>query len=93
MIAEVKVPMPVPAAMFPRPGSTGVDAVFQTSPLAVTADPPSEVTFPPEVAEVVKIEVIAFVLRLAKDGLTLTNTSVEVIVLEHGALKVDLHTM
>jgi hypothetical protein len=79
--------------MLPRPGSTGDVVVFQTRPLAETEEPPSEVTFPPEVAEFVKIEPTALVVRLAREGLTLTKTSAEVIVFEHGAPKTDLQTM
>jgi hypothetical protein len=44
-------PIPVPFDVL-LSAVVGDPVVFQTTPLAVTADPPSEFIFPPEVANV-----------------------------------------
>ena len=50
----VKLPVPVPLEVLLEV-IVGLGDVLQQTPLEVTAAPPSEVIFPPEVAEVVVI--------------------------------------
>jgi hypothetical protein len=52
VIEEVKVPVPIPSVVFVESEMFGVGDVDQTTPLAVIADPPSEVIFPPVVTTV-----------------------------------------
>ena len=58
---NVPVPEPFVVVLF---AVVGFGDVFQHTPLEVTADPPSEVTFPPLVAEFVVIEEAASVERV-----------------------------
>ncbi len=55
-------PEPVPVAMQASPRA-GLPIVFQQIPLWVTGAPPWSVMFPPEVAVVLVIFVISFVVR------------------------------
>jgi hypothetical protein len=55
----VKLPAPVPSAVFVSP-VVGLPVVFQHTPRAVMGAPPSEVIFPPEEA------VVGFVVELLK---------------------------
>ena len=50
---EENTPVPVPFDVFVDSDITGVGLVDQTTPRAIIVDPPSAITFPPEVAEVV----------------------------------------
>ena len=50
----VKIPWPVPFEVWLL-AIVGLAVVFQQIPLAVTAEPPSEVTFPPPVPVVVDV--------------------------------------
>ena len=71
--AEVKVPVPVPFDVLVESTTVGFVVVDQTIPLAVMEAPPSEVIFPPEVAEVVVMEVI---LVVESEGIdTIDNVS------------------
>ena len=67
--------------------------VFQTIPLPLTADPPSLEMFPPELDPELVIEVIEVVVSVAKEAFTVTNTSFDVRIFEHGAPNVDLQTI
>jgi hypothetical protein len=44
----------------------GVELVDHTTPLEVTAEPPSEVIFPPEMAVVVEMELADIVLTIGR---------------------------
>jgi hypothetical protein len=55
------VPEPVPVVVFVLRAIVGLVVVFQTIPLAVTVDPPSEDMFPPLVAVVEAMELAAVV--------------------------------
>ena len=63
VIELVKVPVPDPLVVVLF-AVVGFGEVFQQTPLAVTADPPSEVIFPPLVAEFVVIDEAASVERV-----------------------------
>jgi hypothetical protein len=63
-MALVKVPVPVPLVV-KLLASVGLAVVAQHTPLAVTDEPPSEVTFPPELAEVCVMEVAVVVVTTA----------------------------
>jgi hypothetical protein len=52
---DEKEPVPVPSEVLVVRAMFGLVLVDQTTPLAVIGAPPSEVIFPPEVAEVVVI--------------------------------------
>jgi hypothetical protein len=55
---ELKVPVPEPLFVFVVKDMVGFALVDHTTPLVVTAEPPSEEIFPPEVAVVdVKAEI------------------------------------
>ena len=70
---DEKEPVPVPSDVFVAKEIVGLVLVDQTIPLAVTFEPPSDVIFPPEAAEVMVIEVIAVVVN---DGIdTMVNVS------------------
>ena len=70
VIELVKLPVPLPSVVKPILFSNvGFGDVFQQTPLAVTVAPPSEVTFPPLVAElevILLIEEVVTVGRSAK---------------------------
>ena len=58
----VKVPVPVPSVVW-LPAMVGLAVVPQHTPWAVTDEPPSAVTFPPEVAvDVVMADIAAVVI-------------------------------
>ena len=59
----VNVPVPVPSAVL-LSEVVGLAEVLQQTPLAVTLDPPSEVTFPPPDAVVEVMEVIVAVVKV-----------------------------
>ena len=67
MIALVKVPVPVPSVVC-APDATGFILVLQQTPLAVTLAPPSAVTLPPLLAEMVVIKLMAVVVTVARTG-------------------------
>jgi hypothetical protein len=56
---DEKEPVPVPFDILVVKAMVGFVLVDQTTPLADMEAPPSDVIFPPEVAEVVVIEVIS----------------------------------
>ncbi len=56
MIVLVNDPVPVPSVVLVDRDTVGPDVVLHTTPLAVTAEPPSDVTFPPLDAPVVVME-------------------------------------
>ena len=64
----MNVPAPVPSEVLVLRATVGFALVLQHTPLAVTVDPPSEVTFPPlvavddEVAEVVSVVTVGKVI-------------------------------
>jgi hypothetical protein len=58
---EVKEPVPVPFDVLVDKVTVGFGLVDQTTPLAVMEAPPSDVIFPPEVAEVAVMAVMAVV--------------------------------
>ena len=58
---EVNEPVPVPSDVLVVKAMVGFVLVDQTTPLAVMEAPPSEVIFPPDVAEDVVMEVISVV--------------------------------
>ena len=62
------MPVPVPVVVLVVSAVVGLVVVFQTIPLAVTVDPPSEDMFPPLVAVVEVMELAAVVA--AKVGAT-----------------------
>jgi hypothetical protein len=59
----VKLPVPVPSVVVLSP-VVGVDVVAQQTPRTVTAEPPSSVIFPPDVAVVEATEEIAVVVTV-----------------------------
>ena len=64
VISLVNVPVPVPSLVL-LSAVVGLAVVDQHTPLAVTGDPPSDVTFPPEVAVVAVTFVTAVVVTVA----------------------------
>ena len=70
----VKLPVPVPLLVFVLNETVGFGLVDQTTPLAVTAAPPSDVTLPPEAAVVDVIALTAVVIRMG-DPIVLKDTS------------------
>ena len=68
----VNGPVPEPSVVW---GSVRVGAalVLQQTPRAVTGDPPSVVTLPPEVAEVMVITVAALVATAAAQGINVRS--------------------
>jgi len=63
----VKLPVPVPLTVL-LPETVGVDEVLQQTPLAVTEEPPSEETVPPDTAVVEVAELIEVVVTDARPG-------------------------
>ena len=55
--------------------TVGVEDVLQQTPLAVMAPPPSEVTFPPLVADSISTEDIGAVVTNGKEGGAVLNSS------------------
>jgi hypothetical protein len=71
----VKVPVPVPSVVLEF-AVVGLAVVAQHTPLEVTADPPSAMIFPPDVAVVKVIELAAVVVRVGiTSGVVVKNTS------------------
>ena len=62
----MKVPVPEPSLVFVLKEIVGVELVDHTTPLEVTAEPPSEVIFPPEMAVVVVMELADIVLTVGR---------------------------
>ena len=62
VIALVKIPVPVPSVVILF-AVVGPVVVLQQTPLSVTADPPSDVIFPPLTAEVEVMEDIGVVVN------------------------------
>ena len=63
MIEFVKLPVPLPLLVLLL-DVVGLEEVLQHTPLVVTGDDPSELTFPPQVAEVDVMFVTEFVLTV-----------------------------
>ena len=63
---ELKVPIPVPLLVFVVKDMVGFELVDHTTPLAVTAEPPSELIFPPDVAVLVVMELADTVLTVGR---------------------------
>ena len=61
---ELKLPVPEPSLVFVLKEIVGFVLVDHTTPLEVTAEPPSELIFPPEVALVVVMELADIVLNV-----------------------------
>ena len=61
----LNVPVPVPSLVFEVSAMVGFGEVLQTTPRAVTAEPPSALTFPPLVAELKLMLPTAVVLTVA----------------------------
>ena len=66
MIEDVNDPVPPPSVVFDENATVGSVLVLHTTPLTVTTPPPSEVTLPPEMAELAVIELIAVVVTVGK---------------------------
>ena len=64
---ELKLPVPVPSLVFVVKEIVGLVLVDHTTPLFVMGALPSAVILPPDVAEVVVIEVIALVVIVGGD--------------------------
>ena len=73
----VKEPTPEPSVVC-SPAVVGFDAAPQQTPRAVTADPPSMVIFPPELAEFRVIEEGTVVVRTAAPGVKVKSLPLEV---------------
>ena len=56
LIVEEKVPVPEPSVVLVASATVGFALVLHTTPRAVTVDPPSAVTLPPEAAPVVVMD-------------------------------------
>jgi hypothetical protein len=63
---ELKLPVPEPSLLFVLKEIVGLVLVDHTTPLEVTTEPPSELTFPPEVAVVVVMELEDTVLNVGR---------------------------
>ncbi len=61
---ELNVPVPAPLLVFVVKDMVGFVLVDHTTPLVVTAEPPSELTFPPEMAVVVEMELTEIVVTV-----------------------------
>ena len=59
----VKLPVPVPSAVLVLNEVVAPELVLQQTPLAVTADPPSALTTPPDEADEAVIAEIAVVVK------------------------------
>ena len=57
LIVEEKVPVPEPSVVLVLNATVGFALVLHTTPRAVTVEPPSAVTLPPEAAPVPVMEV------------------------------------
>jgi hypothetical protein len=69
-ILLVKIPFPLPSVVFVVSAIVGFCVVLQTTPLAVTVAPPSDVILPPEILVVdVIAEIIAVVITGAVIGI------------------------
>ena len=68
---ELKVPDPVPSDVLVVNVIVGLVLVDQTTPLEVTAAPPSELIFPPVVAEFVVMAVIEVVISVGRETMEL----------------------
>ena len=73
VILLVKEPVPLPLVVWLLL-TVGFCDVLQQTPRAVTVAPPSDVTLPPQVAEVVDIFVTLFVVKVGAKQLTVTVT-------------------
>jgi hypothetical protein len=63
---ELKLPVPEPSLVFVLKEIVGVGLVDHTTPLVVTAEPPSKLIFPPKVAVVVVMELADIVLKVGR---------------------------
>jgi hypothetical protein len=70
----VKIPGPAPVLVV-LSDVVGLGLVDQQTPLAVTAAPPSLVTFPPETAEVAVIELTAVVVTVGNMASVVNESS------------------
>ena len=68
----VKLPVPVPLLVV-KLAVVGLVLVDQHTPLAVTAAPPSSVTFPPEAADVWVIALITAVVTVGSSIASVVN--------------------
>ncbi len=74
VMADEKEPMPVPLLVLVDKDTVGDKLVDHTTPLVVTAAPPSAVIFPPEVADVIVIELADIVLTVGRTtGMLVVN--------------------
>jgi hypothetical protein len=75
-IVELKTPVPEPSFVLVLKEIVGLEVDDQTTPLEVTAAPPSELIFPTDVAVVVVIELkyIALTLGRTNDVLVVKMT-------------------
>ena len=69
----VNTPVPVPSTVLVANAIVGLIVVLQQIPLAVIVAPPSEVMFPPLVAVVVNIPLVAFVLNVGVAVINVVN--------------------
>ena len=72
---ELKLPVPVPLLVFVVKDMLGLALVDHTTPLEVTAAPPSELTFPPVIAVV---EVIAEIEDVVNVGETVVEFVIKI---------------
>jgi hypothetical protein len=63
---DEKFPIPVPSLVLVEREIVGLGLVDQTTPLAVTGEPPSDTTFPPEIDEFGLISVMEVVEIVGK---------------------------
>ena len=73
-IEETNVPVPMPSLVLASAG-VGSAVALQQTPLTVTADPPSEVTFPPDEADVAVILFAAVVVTVGTVVVVVKETS------------------
>ena len=64
LILLLKTPVPLPSLLFELREMVGLGEVRHTTPRAVTAEEPWAVTFPPPVAEVPEIPLMALVVTV-----------------------------
>ena len=70
----VNAPVPVPLTVLVVKAIVGLIVVLQQIPLAVMVAPPSEVTFPPDVAVVAVMVDAAVVVSVATSAPVVVNT-------------------
>jgi hypothetical protein len=70
---EVKLPIPVPLFVFVVSVIVGFGLVDHTTPLEITATPPSVVKLPPVVADVLVMAVIVLVVSVGGETMELIS--------------------